>query len=178
MSHDPSREVLELLLASEPAIASVPEQVDGSPGVGLLVGVLTHLEPDGEGRVAFDARSVNKPVTARTIVPLTGPDVGRQICLMFEKGDWTKPVILGFLHTRVTQGTEGVGDQKSDTKSSVEARVDGERIALEGQREIVLKCGKASITLTQDGKVLIRGAYLSSQSSGPNLIKGGSVQLN
>ena len=42
----------------------------------------------------------------------------------------------------------------------------------------VLVRGKASITLTREGKVLIRGTYLSSRSSGVNRIKGGSVQIN
>ena len=42
----------------------------------------------------------------------------------------------------------------------------------------MLRCGKASITLTREGKVLIKGAYLSSRSSGVNRIKGGSVQIN
>ena len=44
--------------------------------------------------------------------------------------------------------------------------------------QLVLRCGKASITLTKAGKVLIQGTYLSSRSSGVNRIKGGSVQLN
>jgi hypothetical protein len=42
----------------------------------------------------------------------------------------------------------------------------------------VLRCGQASVTLTKAGKVLIRGTYVSSRSSGVNRIKGGSVQLN
>jgi hypothetical protein len=42
----------------------------------------------------------------------------------------------------------------------------------------VLRCGKASITLTSAGKVLIRGTYVLSRSSGVNKIKGGSIQLN
>jgi hypothetical protein len=41
-----------------------------------------------------------------------------------------------------------------------------------------LQCGKASITLTRAGKVLINGAYVSSRSSGVNRLKGGSIQLN
>jgi hypothetical protein len=60
----------------------------------------------------------------------------------------------------------------------VEARVDGHRVVLDAEQEIVLRCGKASITLTRAGKVLIRGAYLLSRSSGVNRIKGGSVQIN
>ncbi len=59
-----------------------------------------------------------------------------------------------------------------------EARLDGERVVLSADKEIVLKCGKASITLTRAGKVLIRGAYLLNRSSGVNRIKGGSVQIN
>ena len=55
--------------------------------------------------------------------------------------------------------------------------IDGETLTLSAEREIVLRCGKASLTLTRAGKVLIRGAYLLSRSSGANRIKGGSVQI-
>ncbi len=58
------------------------------------------------------------------------------------------------------------------------AQLDGERLEFSAEREIVLRCGKASITLTRAGKVIIRGAYLSSRSTGVNRIKGGSVQIN
>ena len=44
--------------------------------------------------------------------------------------------------------------------------------------EIVLSCGESSITLTRAGKILIRGKYVLSRSSGVNRIKGGSIQLN
>ena len=44
--------------------------------------------------------------------------------------------------------------------------------------QLVLRCGKASVTLTRAGKVLIEGTYVLSRSSGVNKIKGGSVQLN
>ena len=43
---------------------------------------------------------------------------------------------------------------------------------------LVLRCGKASITLTRAGKVLIEGAYVLSRSTGVNRVKGGTVQLN
>ena len=52
------------------------------------------------------------------------------------------------------------------------------RLTLAAEKEIVLTCGKSSITLTRAGKVLIRGAYISSRSSGAHRIKGGSVQIN
>ena len=48
------------------------------------------------------------------------------------------------------------------------AHTDDDRIELAADREIVLRCGKASITLTSAGKVIISGAYLLSRSSGVN----------
>lgn len=53
-----------------------------------------------------------------------------------------------------------------------------ERLVLTADREIVLQVGKASITLTKAGKIILRGTYVVSRSSGVNKIKGGSVQIN
>jgi hypothetical protein len=55
---------------------------------------------------------------------------------------------------------------------------DPETLCISAARELTLKCGKSSITLTAAGKLLLRGAYLLSRSSGVNRIKGGSVQIN
>jgi len=60
----------------------------------------------------------------------------------------------------------------------VEVDSDGERMIVSAKEQLVLRCGKARITLTRAGKVLIEGAYISSRSSGVNRMKGGSVQLN
>ena len=56
--------------------------------------------------------------------------------------------------------------------------VDRKRILFDAEEEIVLRCGEASITLTRSGKIIIKGSYLLSRSSGANRIKGGSVQIN
>lgn len=61
---------------------------------------------------------------------------------------------------------------------AVEARVDGKRLVLEAENEIVLRCGAASITLTRDGKILVRGTYVETHSRGVNRIKGGAVRIN
>ena len=81
---------------------------------------------------------------------------------MFEAGDPARPVVAGRLLR----------------PEPVAVERDGERLELTAEREIVLRCGQASITLTRAGKVLIRGAYIFSRSTGVNKIKGGSVQLN
>jgi hypothetical protein len=63
-------------------------------------------------------------------------------------------------------------------QDEMEIRVDGKRVELEGQDEIVLRCGEASITLRRNGRVVIRGTYVETYSKGTNRIKGGSVQIN
>ena len=58
------------------------------------------------------------------------------------------------------------------------AVLDGKRGVLEGEDEVVLRCGEASITLRRNGKIVIRGAYVESHAAGTNRIKGGSVRIN
>jgi hypothetical protein len=71
-----------------------------------------------------------------------------------------------------------VGWPLADRVDQVEVDADGERMIVSAKEQVVLRCGKASITLTKAGKVLIQGSYVLSRSSGVNRIKGGSVQLN
>jgi hypothetical protein len=60
----------------------------------------------------------------------------------------------------------------------MEAVVDAERIILSGKREVVLRCGKASILLAADGSVVIKGAKLIISATGVHRIRGGAVQIN
>lgn len=130
---------------------------------GVLVGRLAKLGADGIPWVDLpgDEGEV-KP--ARAMARLTASDVGRDVVAAFEEGDAARPIILGVL--------------RPSSGGGMEAQVDGETVVVTGRREIVFRCGKASITLTKAGKVLIQGTYVSTRSSGVNRIKGGSVQIN
>ena len=102
---------------------------------------------------------------------LHGIHIGGEVTLMFEAGDPSRPIVMGCL-----RGREGW--PLDSAPGQVEVDVDGERMILSAKEQLVLRCGKATITLTKAGKVLIQGTYLLSRSSGVNRIKGGSVQLN
>jgi hypothetical protein len=78
---------------------------------------------------------------------------------------------------------ESTGDSRqAPAEPAAEAKAETpqvpERIELVAEREIVLRCGDASLTLTRSGKILLRGTYVLSRASGVNKIKGGSVQIN
>jgi hypothetical protein len=142
-----------------------PSYQDNSASCGSpVVGVLWGLDEQGAPLVLFDEAHEGNPVPARSVVPLSRADVGRDAVLLFEQGDRARPLVMGIL--RISQS------------EPVRTEIDGEKLVFTSEREIVLRCGDASITLTRAGKILIQGAYVLSRSSGVNRIKGGSIQLN
>ncbi len=142
--------------------------------VGMLMG-----QRAGQYLVEYRENQTGDFVVARSVVEITEKDVGREVVLLFEQGCPDKPIIMGVIQPQ-TRSTGGVLlDQileKADELPSV--TVDEERIELSANREVVLRCGKASITLTRAGKVLIRGEYVLTRATGVNRVKGGSVQIN
>jgi hypothetical protein len=60
----------------------------------------------------------------------------------------------------------------------IEADADGRRVRVSAKDEIVFECGEASITLKSDGRVIVRGSYVETHSTGTNRIKGGQVRIN
>ncbi|HMM36088.1 MAG TPA: hypothetical protein PKA62_15310 [Thermoanaerobaculia bacterium] len=53
-----------------------------------------------------------------------------------------------------------------------------EEIVLEAKKGLTLRVGEGSVTLREDGKVLIRGKDLVSHARRLNRIRGGSVSIN
>ena len=137
----------------------------------VVIGKLIAFNETGQPLVDYPANPTHQPLPALTTLSLSTAQIEQEVALLFSQGDLTQPVIMGLIRADLSVETT------ADTLP-VEARVDGQRVLLSAQKEIVLKCGRASITLTRAGKVLIRGAYLLSRSSGVNRIKGGSVQMN
>lgn len=134
---------------------------------GVVIGVLLDVPEASSPVVAFPGCPSETGIAATTTTVLAREDIGTQVALMFVGGDPSRPLVIG----RIQRLPEA-------RQVPAVAHIDGERLEFSAEREIILRCGKASITLTREGKVLIKGAYLSSRSSGVNRIKGGSVQIN
>jgi hypothetical protein len=172
-----------------------------TPRVGWLVGV----NEAGLPLVDFHGNPAG-PCVARRTVPLEPELLQRAaahhqgVVLLFENGDPRLPLIIGLVQTEsatplldaVLAGSsaeapvepESAPERKEAPETqdvpaqAVEAHVDGKRVVLEGTDEVVLKCGQASITLRRNGKLIIKGTYVETHSTGVNRIKGGSVQVN
>lgn len=162
-----------------------------SPGE-IIIGTLTGLDKQGRALVDFAGNVSKLPMPAITTVALGQQHSGRQVALLFDQGNPEKPVIMGLIHSplqelienfEITATDESSTEMKANDDKHVankmnDVYLDGERLVLEGKKEIVLKCGDSSITLTKAGKILIRGKYLLNRSTGVNRILGGSVQIN
>jgi Domain of unknown function (DUF6484) len=113
--------------------------------------------PDSRPQVLIPALS-ETPLLARSLVPLPAEAVGRLVAVTMMEDE---PLVLGLIQPLVP-----------------EIEADGEKLILEARQEVTLRCGKASIQLTADGRVTIRGTQVLSRSDGPNRVQGASVQLN
>lgn len=165
-----TEDVFELLASTSLEMKASPTD-QKAPLDGVLRGVISEFDQaPGRIHIVVPSLSMLEPMVVRSTVPITQADVGREVLVAFEAGDARCPYIVGLLWEQ--------GQNPPAQAEPIEAKVDGEQVVIEGKKEIVLKCGKASITLTRAGKVLIRGAYVLSRSSGVNRIKGGSVQVN
>jgi hypothetical protein len=112
-------------------------------------------------------------VPARTTVPLLRSQIGSSVVLVFENGDVRRPIVIGVL-----QEPGLASEPAGASQPLVSVQADEDRLVVTAEREIVLRCGHASITLTRAGKVLIKGTYVLSRSSGYNKIKGAAVDIN
>lgn len=113
--------------------------------------------PDSRPRVLIPALG-ETTLLARSLVPVPAEAVGRQAAVVMMEEE---PLVLGLIQPLVP-----------------EVEADGEKLVLEARKEVTLRCGKASIHLTADGRVTIRGTQVLSRSDGPNRVQGASVQLN
>jgi hypothetical protein len=107
-------------------------------------------------------------LTARSLAGLSAADVGRSVVLGFEAGDPSRPIVLGVM----------LGSNQEAQTPQNEAIVDGNRVVLKAEHEIELRCGEAAIVLMADGRIELRGTYITSQASATQRILGGSVSVN
>jgi hypothetical protein len=178
--------------------AGAPSTETVEPIWGARMGWLVGADAAGLPLVDFPGNP-SGPQVARRTVPLT-PEVIQGaastrpgVVLMFENGDARLPLIVGLVQASPTPMLDAMLSEpqpqppsepahedapSEEPPMNAEAHVDGKRVTIEGADEIVLKCGQASLTLRRNGKVILKGTYVETHSSGVNRIKGGSVQVN
>jgi hypothetical protein len=138
---------------------------------GLKTGKLVALTADGgDPLIVYPGQPGSSAIVARTTVSLDSSHIGSEIVLAFGDDDSTRPIVLGCIRRSAMESRPPV--------ATAEIEVDDRRIVVSASEQLVLRCGKATITMTSAGKILVQGTYISTKSSGVHRIKGGSVQIN
>lgn len=165
-----------------------------SPIHSARVGVVSGVSPEGRPLVDFEGNRTGA-LAAVTTLPLSPAQweqaAGRRqgAVLLFDGGDPLRPILIGLVEngSGCALAPPAGSAPLLRAERAVEGRlpavpehavVDGKRVTIEGQDEIVLRCGDASITLRRNGKVTIRGTFLDSHSTGTNRVKGAAVRIN
>lgn len=153
-----------------------PEDIQIEAVRGVQVGKLVAARETGHIMVDYQGNPFG-PLPARSTVRVAPGDEKRDLLLMFEKNDLQLPIIIGFVQDQpvVTAPAKEVTLDKKKVKDII---VDGERIVFDAKKEVVLRCGKGSVTIRADGKIVIKGTDLISRSKGMNKIKGAAVRIN
>ncbi len=149
--------------AATAQIATIVSVDDGVPVLDIGDG------PTVAGRLAIAATAARLDAAIRERHP---------VVVLFEHGDRRRPIVVGFLETRPRAARPAPRKAAGKPMPFVDVDADGRRLRVTAQDEIVLQCGKASITLRRNGRVILRGTYVESHSDGTNRIKGGQVQIN
>lgn len=149
---------------------------------GMRVGWVAGVDADGSVRVDF-AGNRHGPLLARTTVPLE-PEQWRQAArerreatLFFDDGVPSRPVLTGLLQPMPpTPLIDAMLSRLPDAPK--EARLDNRRVLLEAHDEVVLRCGKATLILRADGRVILRGVEVLTEAEEVHRIRGGKVKIN
>lgn len=132
---------------------------------GIAIGIFEAIDPDGTALVGVPEWSLQR-VRARRIVQLDAHQIGRHVALGFDDGDPLCPIVLGvMLNGRCAPATPDVV-------------LDGERVVLAASQEVELRCGEAALILSADGRIELRGTYITGHASATQRILGGSVNVN
>jgi len=100
------------------------------------------------------------------------------LVLMQRPSNWPEWIVTHLFASLRDEPARSQPELALPSEERVEVKVDGKRLQITAHDELVLQCGKASITLRRNGRLIIRGAYVESRSSGTHRIKGGAVLIN
>ena len=145
---------------------------------GAVVGRVSGQDPSGRPLVTWPGGG-DAPGPAdflRDAGPIDWSACRGLRCLLVFPSGGGGPVVLGLLDAApagaIPEGLHGGGG------SSPTGAVVPDYARLEGNRELILQCGLAKISLRADGRIVILGGYLLSRSTGVQKIQGASVQIN
>jgi len=141
-----------------------PEELYACSIDGIRIGKIFSIKEAGQILVDYSDNPFD-PLNARALIDVTSDDVDKIVLLSFENNDPKHPIIVGLIRNKAVNTVKDV-------------IVDGKKIVFDAEKEIELRCGKSSLIMRKDGRIVIKGTHLASRASSVNKIKGAAVRIN
>lgn len=149
--------------------ASTLAPLDMLPMSGCEVAELLALTENGRRAHIRLLVASERMLVAESTVDLQARDIGRQLVVLITDHG-RRAIVMGVL--------QATGLPADSPAGQVELQADGRRLVVSADHELVLRCGKASLVLRQDGTIELKGTSILTQAEGAQRIRGGSIQLN
>jgi len=166
---------------------NLPSSAEQASHGSLLIGKVVSINDHGNPLIAYDEATKASPIEALTTVPLNTSSIGQDVAVSFAQNQGGTPIVMGVIRRVLDDVLNLQSDNAQPPKvidepeagsGKPEILVDGNKLELSAADEITLRCGKSSITLNKNGKILIKGEHMLNRTSGSYKIKSGSIQLN
>ena len=179
MAHEPERPAGTV---AAPAASAVPDWLRGhvasrdASAPALITGHLDGI--DDEGRVRFVPEGEAEAFPVAIGIEVSDGALVRaarrrsRAAVMRTADPAARWLLVGLVRDRISA-------KARDAKMGrLEVKMDGEKLTLDAEHDIELRCGRASITLRYDGRIELKGTHILSASRGPNRVKGATIALN
>ncbi len=152
---------------------------DANDGPSTMIGDVLEGSTDLPGRALVRWRTLNGNLHEQSLSVVKGLNLrSGDLVLLQRPGNWPEFLVTNVIQRATEPSTLDAAAEKGTAETKLDVKMDGKRIEIEGQDEVILRCGQASITLRRNGRVVVRGTYVESKSKGTNRIKGGVVLIN
>ncbi|WP_431261963.1 DUF6484 domain-containing protein [Roseateles chitinivorans] len=160
----------DVLLNQGAQVAALP-----APGQ-VIIGTLQTVPAQGIAGSAM-VPGLGLVGVAHSLVPLSAEHEGQGVALsVLAEG---AAIVLGLLwNGEAAQEPRPAPPDHDEEPEGLAITVDGHREVIEAAEELELRCGEACIVLTADGRIQLRGTYITSHASATQRIVGGSVHVN
>lgn len=99
------------------------------------------------------------------------PSIGDEVLVLQGGSSVERGCILGRIRNSLAAQENRLPIQAADNTKT-------KHVTIVADSTLQLKCGKGSISISEDGTIIIKGSRLLSKAKGVNKIKGASVQVN
>ncbi|WDD92048.1 DUF6484 domain-containing protein [Burkholderia sp. FERM BP-3421] len=127
----------------------------------IAIGTITCVDALRGVYVDYPGNPAGTPLAALCAAALDAAAVGRQAALLFQQADPLRPIVLGLIRRSVEPAGALAGS-----------------LAFQSAHDLSLRCGAASLSLSRDGRIVLRGSTIASYATGTQRLRGATVEIN